>query len=70
MSFGGFGPGTTLQALTEAYNGTAWAEVNDMNTARNNLGGSGTQTAALVFGGQASGGPSKTTELWNGYAWS
>jgi hypothetical protein len=43
---------TTLQVvLTESWNGTSWTSVNSMNTARNDLGGSGTQTAAIVCGG-------------------
>jgi hypothetical protein len=32
----------------------AWAEVNDLNTARDQLAGTGTQTAALAFGGEFS----------------
>ena len=38
-------------ALTESYNGTAWSEVNDLNTALRNVAGAGTQTAALSLGG-------------------
>jgi hypothetical protein len=39
-----------------------------LNTARNGLGGAGTQTAALVFGGNIS--PyTGATELWNGTSW-
>ena len=39
-----------------------------MNTARRNLGGCGTQTLALGFGGYI--GPDTTaTELWNGTSW-
>jgi hypothetical protein len=34
-----------------SWNGTSWTEVNDLNTARYILGGAGTQTAALAFGG-------------------
>ena len=33
--------------------GGSWTTVNSMNTARSNLGGVGTQTAALGFGGSA-----------------
>ena len=40
LAFGGrFPPGDT--ALTEQYDGTSWTEVNDLNTARRNLGGAG-----------------------------
>jgi len=31
----------------------AWATGGDLNTARANLGGAGTQTSALAFGGQS-----------------
>ena len=52
------------QAATTA--GT-WATGGTMNTARNSLGGAGTQTAALGFGGQ----PPNTgaTESYNGTSW-
>ena len=45
----------------------SWATSNALNTARNSLGGTGTQTAALAFGGQ----PPNTavTELYNGSSW-
>jgi hypothetical protein len=36
---------------TESYNGSNWTEVNDLNTGRDKLGGAGTQTSALGFGG-------------------
>jgi hypothetical protein len=36
---------------TEEYDGTTWAQVLSLNTARRFLGGAGTQTAALAFGG-------------------
>jgi hypothetical protein len=42
---------STLRANTESWNGTSWTELNDLNTARRLLGGSGTNTAALAFGG-------------------
>ena len=51
IAFGGFSPAfapppaARARPETESYNGTAWAEVNDLNTARNNLSGAGTQTA-------------------------
>ena len=38
-------------ALVEAYNGTTWTEVNDVNTAAEALGAAGTQSSALKFGG-------------------
>ena len=58
----------TRSTVTESYNGSAWTEVNDLNTGRNNLGGAGLQGAAIAFGG---GTPSATdaTEKWNGTSW-
>ena len=53
---------------TETYDGTSWSEVNDMNTARQALGGFGTQTAALGAGGSTP--PQSTaTETWDGTNW-
>ena len=55
---------------TEVYNGSTWTEVGDMNTARWAGAGTGTQTAALNFGGGA--GPpdlKDITESWNGSTW-
>jgi hypothetical protein len=52
LAFGGETPG--LQNATEEYNGTTWASVNPINTARVYLGAAGTQTAALGFGGDTS----------------
>ena len=64
IAFGG-NPNTTV---TETWNGSAWTEVNDMNTARHALAGSGSQTAAIGFGGTVP--PTKAlTELWNGSSW-
>ena len=39
------------QADSEEYDGTAWTEGNNLNTARRYSGGFGTQTAALLAGG-------------------
>jgi len=63
LAFGGDnGPGVV--ALTEAYNGTGWTEVADLNTARSLLGGTGLQGASLGIGGGT-----VNTELWNGSGW-
>jgi hypothetical protein len=69
LSFGGInpaGPGPT--ASTNSYNGTSWSPVSAMNTARFYLYGTGTQTAALGFGGYTTG-PSTATEEYNGSSW-
>ena len=53
----------------EQYDGSSWTEITEINTARGvNGGGSGTNTAALIFAGYT------TTyvnlvESWNGSAW-
>jgi hypothetical protein len=36
---------------TESWDGTNWTEVNDLNTARYNMAGFGTSTAAIAAGG-------------------
>ena len=54
---------------TEAYNGTNWTEVNNLNTARKYIAGFGTQTAAIGFGGYHPGSIDNATELWNGTNW-
>ena len=44
--------GTNYVGNTESYDGTSWTEVNDLNTGRVLLGGSGdSNTAAIAFGG-------------------
>ena len=65
--FGGH-PG---RSITESWNGSAWTEVNDMNQGRFLLGGAGTQTSALAFGGDQGGGGTgyNQTETWDGTSW-
>ena len=64
FGFGGYisGPTTTTNA-SEQYNGSGWTTTPTINTARNQLSGAGTQTAALGFGNTTS------TESWNGSSW-
>jgi hypothetical protein len=66
LIFGGAVPSAT--DVTEEYNGTAWSEKGDLNNARTELVGLGTQTAALAVGGSP---PSTAgyTESWNGTSW-
>jgi hypothetical protein len=40
-----------LTAATEEYDGSTWTAGGNLNTARYNLAGCGTQTAGLAFGG-------------------
>ena len=53
---------------SESWNGSAWSETGDLNTARRGLSGTGgDNTSSLVFLGTP---PLKTnTELWNGTSW-
>jgi hypothetical protein len=67
LAFGGYE--SSARAFTESYNGTAWTEVNDLNTARYGLGGRGTTTAALGFGGTPGSGRAGETEKWDGSSW-
>ena len=68
LSFGGTGdPG--LRATNESYNGSAWTELADLNTARQGLQGLGIQTAAMAMGGQVPAN-SALSETWNGTSWS
>jgi hypothetical protein len=58
-------------ALTEIWNGSAWTEVGDLNTARMQPGGSGTSTnSAIAFGGLNHATYHDLTEDWNGSSWS
>ena len=69
LMFGGYSTAETN--VTEEYNGSAYTEVNDLNTARSLLGGAGANAeACLAFGGQVSGGGlPQATEVWNGSSW-
>jgi len=57
------------QAATSAG---AWSTGGALNTARYVLGGGGSQTAAIAFGGAITPGPNSSalTELYNGTSWS
>ena len=70
LIFGGVNtyPGTNQLAVTESWNGSAWTEVNDLNTARVALAGSGSSTAALAIGGQEPPDSAKV-EIWDGSSW-
>ena len=58
---------TTL-LIHESWDGTSWTEVNDLNTARNDLAGSGTSTLGMAVGG-STGSVTAVTESWNGTSW-
>ena len=64
---GGGGPGS-LNDNTEQYNGSAWTEVADLNTAKFGQAGTGTQTAAISAGGFTTTWVAES-ETWNGTSW-
>jgi len=65
LYFGGYN-GSAL-GITEEYNGLSWSEQNDLGTARSGrLGGAGTQTAGLCFGGNPGG---ALNEEYDGTSW-
>jgi hypothetical protein len=73
MFFGGQSPpgSYTFKVETEQYNGTSWSEVGDMNSARRNISGFGTQSDAMGVGGYAQHvGQLDYSETWNGTSWS
>jgi hypothetical protein len=51
LGFGGGSPSTLLQ-IQNLGMGTAWTELNNLATARRNLTGGGSPTAALAVGGE------------------
>ena len=66
-------PSAGVVANNEQYNGTAWTEVADLPGANGYMGGGGTQTAALSFGGDARPSPATVPNpvvlIWNGSSW-
>jgi len=64
----GAGSGSPYTTLSETWNGSAWSEGTNGNTARQGLWGFGTSTAALASGGAT---PPMTakTELYDGTSW-
>ena len=71
LRFGGNTP-EPAKNRTESWDGTNWAEKADINTARTESSGLGTQTAAFMVSGRTSPGPSGCTanvESWDGSSW-
>jgi len=66
LIFGGLGP-APKEVLCESFNGTSWTEEADLGSARYQMGGSGTSTNALCFGGATPG--VTLVEAFNGTAW-
>ena len=55
---------TTYSSVTEDWNGSAWTEVADLATGREQHHGSGSSTSGLAFGGSISPGVTAATEEW------
>ena len=68
LAFGGTAPGPAKTGATESYDGTSWTEKGDLVDARIAVGGAGTATAALAFGGDSPGYPT-ATESFDGTSW-
>jgi hypothetical protein len=69
MAVGGRVSDTTFTNATEEYNGASWTAGGSMNTPAplsSAIGGCGTLTAGLKFGGPA---PTTNTEEYNGTSW-
>jgi len=66
LYFGGFDIPESKTDSVELWNGTSWTEVNDLSTPTVYMGGAGTASAGLSFGGQGPPGPTMvtTTEEW------
>ena len=70
--FGGENTASVNTTNTEEWNGSAWTEVNDMNTGMNYRGSIGnSQTDCYAVGGLVPGSPNKSAnvEQWDGTSW-
>ena len=61
--------GATMYGQTEQYNGSAWSEVNDLNTARKSLASCATSNTALVVAGGNTPTVLANTESFDGSSW-
>jgi len=64
--------GAGHQGTNESYDGSSWTELADLNTARRNPAGFGTQTAAVCAGGLIPPANPQTQDLveeWDGSSW-
>ena len=80
--YSGVSGGTTTAAIlagggyprdkneTELYDGTSWSEVNNMNSGRGRLSGTGTPSSAVGAGGYTPSSYSSAAEQWDGTNWS
>ena len=65
-----FAGNTPAKDETETWNGSAWSEVGDLNTGRQDLGGAAVGSdQAMAFGGANTPNSENETETWNGASW-
>ena len=62
---GGSTPPGAGSNLTELYDGNAWSTQPTMSTARGGLGGAGTASATIVYGGEPGSGDTEASEEWD-----
>ena len=74
VTFGGYGPPASpgITADTQNYDGSSWTTSGNMGSARYDLGGAGTQTAALAIAGFTASPYNKSVivEAYDGSTWS
>ena len=67
---GGIFPPVSPSSASESFNGSTWTTTSSMNTSRQTQQQlMGTQTSAIVSGGNAVPGVQNITESWNGTSW-
>ena len=70
LAAGGQYPPNQRTDHVETWDGSSWTEVNELNTGREQVGGSGTKDLAIAFGGTPNGSTLVgNTESWNGSSW-
>ena len=67
IAVGGENPSGNYDGV-EAWNGSSWAEVNELNTDRRRLNGGAAYQAGIVYGGYSTT-IANNTEEWNGASW-
>ena len=70
VAAGGLTGSPTATANSESYNGTSWSEGNNLNTARGNAAGGGTETAGIVALGRENPARYGLTEEYDGTSYS
>ena len=67
---GGVSPNSTASNSTQEYDGSSWTNGGNLNTARDQTSGAGTESAGLCCGGTPNGSAQEnTSEEYNGSTW-